>query len=718
MADETHNSMDGRAEVVVQAGRIGELHQHVYRAEAPAAAPVPYQLPPALRRFEDRREEQERIARAVEDHPAGTGPLVVALTGMGGVGKTALGFHVARRLADRYPDGVLSVDLDDLRRDGSVEVADAIGELLTSLGASPEWLQRSYAGRTKQLWTRTQGKRLIVVVDNARYGSEVTPLLPASDRSLVIVTSQGALYDLDGTAAVEVPVGPLRTEDAAGLLRHLVDDPRLAAEPEAVTRLAQGCGGLPAALQVAGQWVRRYRRRSLSRLVAELTAELHGKGVPMVEAVWDAAYAGLTEEAARLYRLLPRLPGPRIEEPSASTLLLCGLDTAADALEELESAGLLDGRGEHGWRMHDLLRGHAERCARRDDPTGAERDGARRALVTWYRRQAARADLLAAGPRMTFAEIPGPVAATFPGGPGPVAATTTDGPATVADISFPGKPEALRWLETQRLALYGCVRLAFDAGLYEDAWALCEPLWTHFLDHPHYADVIDAFRTGVEAADRAESPLAMIRMRCQLARPLWEQGRHEEAAEQLRRALGAAEALGRSPRERKLKASTVEFRGLLKSETGDLTGAAEDFATSRAIHREIGNGYGVLLQTYLLGRTALRRGAYEEAVRHLEDAHASAVEQRRERMTSRTGFELGRALRLAGRSREAYALVEAALDGARARGSRTDEVRVREELALLADEHGDAATAERHRAAARRIVEQAGGIPAAEGQSS
>lgn len=627
------------------------------------------------------------------------GPLVVALTGMGGIGKTALGFHVARRLLDRYPDGVLYVDLDDLRRDGAVETADAVGELLTSLGVVPEWLERSLAGRMKQLWTRTRDKRLIVVIDNARYGSEVTPLLPSSDGSLTIVTSQGALHDLEGTAAVEVPVGPLAVDDAVRLLGHLVDDPRLAAEPDAVTELVRGCGGLPAALQVAGQWVRKYRRRSLSRLVAELTAELHGKGIPMVEAVWDAAYAGLGPEAARLYRLLPQFPGPVIDELTAAALLGEDPGRAGDALEELESAGLLHGLAE-GWRMHDLLRGHAERRVQHEDPDGEQRTRARRSLITWYRRQAARADLLAAGPRMTFAELPAVVVGHV-----------------VPDVDFAGKTEALRWMETHRLALYGCVRLAFEGGLHEDAWALCEPLWTHFLDHPHYADVTDAFLTGVAAADRAEFLPAMIRMRCQLARPLWEQKRYEEAADQLGHALHASEALGDSTAERKLRASAMEFRGLLKSETGDLTGASADFEAAKAVHAEIGNAYGVLLQTYLLGKTAVRSGRCQEAIGLLEEAHAMARAQERERMTARTGFELGRALRLAGRTEEAHALVGAALDRARARGSRTDEVRVLEELAVLADDRGEPDTAAQHREAAERIAVEAGGFTDG-GQSS
>ncbi|GAA0350762.1 NB-ARC domain-containing protein [Streptomyces blastmyceticus] len=696
MAEETHNSLDGRADVVVQAGHIDALHQHLHGTVAPEQ-PVPFQLPPALAHFEDRQAEQERILRAAESHAGDGSPLVVALSGIGGIGKTALGFHVARRLSRRYPDGVLYVDLDDLRRDGVVEVADAVAQLLTGLGVTPEWLERSFAGRSKQYWTRTRDKRLIVIIDNARYGSEAVPLLPASAGSLAIVTSQGALYDLDGTAPVEVPVNPLALDHAARLLARIVDDHRLPAEPDAAAALVRGCGGLPAALNVAGQWVRKYRRRSLSRLVEELTAELRERGIPMVEAVWDAAYAGLDQEAARLYRLLSLHPAPVVTDPAAAALLGVGQQRAVDALEELESAGLLERRSE-GCRMHDLLRGHAARRAREADPDGAERAEARRALIRWYRRQSGRADLMAAGPRMTLAELPEPVA-------------------DVPDVEFSTKTEALRWLESQRLALYGCVRLSFDSGLDEDAWALCEPLWTHFLDHPHYADVTDAFATGVAAADRLEHLPAMVRMRCQLARPLWEQQRYDEAAEHLRRALNASEALGGSGPERKLRASAVEFGGLLKLAMGELEGAATDFDAALRIHTAIENAYGVLLQTHLLGRTALRQGEVGRAVTLLSDAHRMAREQRRERMTARTGFELGRALRRAGRAAEAEDLVRAALRSARDRGSTADEARVLEELAGLADDRGATAEAAENRALARLLAARAGG-PADGGQSS
>ncbi|MGK5638699.1 NB-ARC domain-containing protein [Streptomyces sp. URMC 126] len=696
MADDTYNTVDGQARTgaVFQARDIGAVHHHVHTAALPPA-PIPYQVPPAITHFVDRRDEQERILGALDECSGGDGaPLVVALTGIGGIGKTALGFHITRRISDRFADGVLYVDLDDLRRDGVVEASDALDELLSGLGVTADWLCRSPAARKKQYWSLTKDKRLLVVVDNARFGSEVLPLLPSSGGSLVITTSQGRLPDLAGMAVLEVPMRPLAVEDAVRLLRHIVDDARLADEPDAVAELARGCGGLPAALHVAGRWIRGHRRRGLSRLVAELSADLREKGIPMVEAVWDAAYAELGPEAARLYRLLPEFPAPVITAPAAAALLGGGAPAADDALDALEGAGLLEDRPE-GFRIHGLLRGHAERKSREADPGGDGRQRARTRLVRWYRRQAIRADLLAAGPRMTFAE---------PGPPVP----------DVPDVDFAGRAEALRWMETHRLALYGCVRLAYECGLDEDAWALCEPLWTHFLDHPHYADITDAFGRGLAAAQRQEHLPVTIRMRCQLARPLWEQERYEEAAEQLRCAVSAAGALGDSEKERKLKASVVEFRGKLRSVQGDWASAAADFESARREHAAVGNAYGVLLQTHLLGCAALGAGEYGRAVELLTDAHRMAAEQERERMTARTGFELGRALRRAGRPADALPLVRAALDSARERGSTSDEVRVREELARLADDTGETAEAEEQRVAARLLAERCGGVPGAD----
>lgn len=656
-----------------------------------------YQLPPEPAHFVDREEEQEQASRAM----AGWGedrsrPLCLSLVGPGGAGKTELAFRLARMLDEqgrRHDDGferILYVDLDDLRCEGAVETADVLADLLRSLGVAEEWLEQSLTARRRQYWEQTQGRRLIVVLDNARYGTEAEPLLPASGASVVIVASHGPLYDLQDGAATEFVLDPLDERHAAELLRLVADDPRLDAEPAAVRDLLEVCDGLPVAVHVAARWIRRHRRRPLSRMLGELTAELHDRGMPVVEKVWDAAYGGLGAEAALLYRLLAVAPGPSLPPEGVAALLGAGRDGADTALEELETAGLLDGREARRVRMHSLLRAHARRRAARDG-TPEESAEALGRLVRWYLRQAQRADLTAAGSRLAVA----PRVPELP---------------YADDVPLDGRPQAYAWLETERHVLFDCVRQAHARGLHHEAWALCEPLWTHFLDHRHYTDVVDAFRTGVAAAERSEELAALVRMRCQLARPLWEQGELESAARELELALNGARTLGTSPVERKLAASTVEFRGSLRMAQGRAREAAADFETSRAQHEALGNEYGVVLQTYRLGEAMAAAGELERAARLLGEAHAKFRALGRERLTARSGLALGRVLQTRGESTAAGELFDAALASARERGSGRETAVALDALAGLAEERGDDAAAREHRAAADELRTEQGGL--------
>ncbi|QOV39643.1 hypothetical protein IM697_15355 [Streptomyces ferrugineus] len=667
-----------------------------------------YQIPPEPAHFVDRDGPQDRVLRLVaERQGAGTRsaarPLCVAVSGYGGTGKTELSFRLARRVAEHYPDGVLYVDLDDLRRGGAVEVADVLGDLLRSLGA--DWIAPVFGERSRQYWSLTHGKRLVVVIDNARSGTlEVEPLLPASGASLVIVTSHGPLYDLQAGAAVELPLAPLTEADALDLLEKVACDARLAAEPDVTRELLELCGGLPAALHVAGRWLRRHPGRPLPRLLSRLTAELNDQGIPMVERVWDAAYRALSDESARFYRLLAGFPGPSLTLAAADALLGRGADAAEDALDELREAGLLTG-GEHDdgrVRLPEPLRAHARRRAEADgDPR--ERASARRRIVRWYLRQAQRADLVAAGPRLAVAarvpHVPGTHDVLF----------ERDG-----DSGTRAGRRAYQWLEAERHALFECVRIAYAAGVAEDwgtteAWALCEPLWTHFLDHPHYADHIDAFRTGVAAAQRGGDVRAVVRLRCQLARPLWEQEDFEAAEEQLTAALDAVRAgLGGSEQERKLAASATEFHGMLRAARGDWAAAAADFEASGAVHTEIRNAYGVTLQTYRLGEALSHLGQLPRAAELLTRARAEFAAGNRARLTARAEFALAGVLARLDRADEARELYRAALEGTRGRGGSRDEARVLDALADLDEREGRDAEAREHRAAAVAARERSG----------
>ncbi|WP_411151043.1 NB-ARC domain-containing protein [Streptomyces sp. A30] len=375
------------------------------------------ELPPEPVYFVNRDDERERALRAVTEWRSSSRPLVLALSGPGGLGKTELAGLIARTLLDRYPftDGVLSVDLDDFRADGVLDPGDVLSQLLHSLDVAPDQVQPQYAARCRQYWNRTSDAKLVLLLDNARYASEVVPLLPASGGSVVIVTSHGPLHDLEAGAAVDLALPPLEERAAMELLELIVRDHRLAADPQAARAVVRLCDGLPAALHVAGRWVRTHRLRPLSRILADLQAELDEKGVSGVEHIWDTACADLSRPAALLYRLLPHHPGETFTLHSATALSGLGPEACQDALEELDRAGLLDLRllsltvaGQ--MRLPGPQRGHALRWSRREagDIGGVVAEAQAR-LLRWLVRQAQLADRFAAGRRLTVVDLFDPV---------------------------------------------------------------------------------------------------------------------------------------------------------------------------------------------------------------------------------------------------------------------------------------------------------------------
>jgi tetratricopeptide (TPR) repeat protein len=663
---------------------------------------VRVELPPEPAHFVNRDDELERAVRAVTDWRGRSRPLVLALSGPGGLGKTELAVRLARALGERFPfaDGVLSVDLDDFRVDDVLDPGDVLCVLLNSLGVEAEQVQTQYAARCRQYWNRTSEAQAVLLLDNARYASEVVPLLPASGASVVIVTSHGPLREFEAGAAVDLVLPPLDERASMELLDLIVRDHRLAADPEAAQAVIRLCDGLPAALQVAGRWVRTHRLRPLARLLADLTAELDEKGVSGVEAIWDRAYADLPRPAALLYRLLPHHPGETFTLRSATALSGLALEDCQDALEDLDRAGLLDlrllSRTEVGqMKLPGPLRAHALRQSRRE-ATEREVAEAEARLVRWLVRQAQLADRFAAGPRLTVVDL----LDALPGVP--------DAPLEDPEAAVDGgaradrAAHAARWLDEERHVLFACSRLAHGRGMDTETVALSEPVWTHALDHPHQSETVEVFRRAVDAAVRHGGNAGwLVRTRCQLARPLWESGQLEEAQEQVDGAMSALELLGDSKRDRTLAGSAVEHCGMLKGARGEWSAALADFTASRDVHRDIPNPYGVLLQTYRMGEARAKAGDLEGAHRLLSEAYDGFVEKGRERLIGRSAFALAHVLSGLGRRGEARALYEQALGRADRRRSGFDVARVHDALAELDTEEGNVAEAEAHRVSAR-----------------
>lgn len=327
------------------------------------------------------------------------------------------------------------------------------------------------------------------------------------------------------------------------------------------------------------------------------------------------------------------------------------------------------------------VRPHARRRLRSDGDQ-EELLGALRRYVRWLLRQAQIADNLTASKRLILASL----VSKLP---------------YVEDVRI---MNGYQWLEAERRTLYACVILAYENGLYTEAWSLCEPLFAHYQDHPSCEDAINAFRIGLDAAWRADSISAVVRMHCQLARPFWDQARFNEAEYEIDQAFSVLRLLGNSKEDRRLGASAVEFRGRLCGARGKWGEAVTNFKKALRVSEEIGNSYGVMHLSYRLGEAAAKLGEPQQAVEWLERAHRMAEdEELSDRLFARIGFALGGVLHGLGQVTRVHELYAESLKSAQSRHSDFDQLRVLDALATLADEVGNAAAAQNYRAAAKKI---------------
>jgi DNA-binding SARP family transcriptional activator/tetratricopeptide (TPR) repeat protein len=337
---------------------------------SPVSAVVPRQLPAPVRHFAGRAGELECLSELAGEAASAASPAVVisAIGGMAGVGKTALALHFAHQIAGRFGDGQLYVNLRGFDPDGQpVQAAEALGGFLAALGAHPGQVPADLEGRAGLYRSLLAGRRVLIVLDNAREAAQVRPLLPGSGGCLVIVTSRNQLAGLAAADGAQLlPLDVLGEQDAAGLLAAGAGPERVAAEPAAAAEIAALCGRLPLALAVAAARAAARPRHPLAALGAELRAAGSrldaldaGEATASTRAVLSWSYQHLTGPAARMFRLLGLHPGPDITAAAAASLAGLQPAQADSALRELTAASVLTEHAPGRYVLHDLLRCYA-----------------------------------------------------------------------------------------------------------------------------------------------------------------------------------------------------------------------------------------------------------------------------------------------------------------------------------------------------------------------
>jgi hypothetical protein len=335
--------------------------------------PVPRQLPGDLSTFTGRDVELTWLltaARLNADHVDNTGnagndgvrfaPAILAIDGMPGVGKTALAVHAAHRLAGRYADGQLFVDLHGFTQGvAPIDPASALEQMLRGLGVPGERIPPDLDARAALYRTRLADRRMLIVLDNAVDEAQVGPLLPGSAGCLVLLTSRRRLTGIDDVQPL--PVDALPLDDALGLFARVTGE-----EPTSPTavEIVELCGRLPLAIRIAAARLNSRPSWTAADLAGRLRDHRHrlselDLGSRSVTAAVDLSYQQLTTAQRRMFRLLSLHPGADTDPYAAAALADTAVRDATRLLDDLTDAHLQQEPTPGRFRFHDLLRAHA-----------------------------------------------------------------------------------------------------------------------------------------------------------------------------------------------------------------------------------------------------------------------------------------------------------------------------------------------------------------------
>ncbi len=465
--------------------------------EAHRAVPAPAQLPADIADFTGRDEQVQRLSellsRAGEAASSDPGAVRIAVVaGAGGLGKTSLAVHAAHRARGSFPDGQLYVDLLGATPH-PVLPGDVLARFLRDLGVDGRDVPVDEAERSARYRSTLAGRRMLVVLDNARDAAQVRPLLPGTASCAVLVTTRSRMPDLASTRLVDLNV--LDDDDALKLFVKVVGEQRAAAEPEATAELLAACAGLPLAIRICAArlatrsgWTiaaMATRLRDVHRRLDEMRA-----GDLAVRASFEVSFTSLPAstdyrgiDPARAFCLLGLWTGPSISSAAAAALFGVPEYSAEDALEILVDTHLLESVGADRYRFHDLLRVYAAGRAEESEPA-AGRAAAVARLLTWYMRTADAAATAVAPHRYNISlDVP------------------ADGGAP--PCGFAGSEAALAWYDDERANLVAATRQAAGSGLHEIAWRLPAPLFQMFSSRGNWADCIATSRIALDSARQA-----------------------------------------------------------------------------------------------------------------------------------------------------------------------------------------------------------------------
>ncbi len=689
----------------ISAGTVAAKPAEPAAATAAFVPQVPAQLPTDVADFTGRSDQVRHLCDVLVSAGADDddyGAVRIALVaGSGGLGKTSLAVHAAHRVRASFPDGQLYVDLLGATAHPLLP-ADVLARFLRDLGVAGRDIPADEDERAARYRTVLAGRRVLVVLDNAKDAAQVRPLLPGTASCAVLVTTRSRMPDLASSQLVDLNV--LDDDEALVLFTRVVGDERVTAEPEATAELLLACAGLPLAIRIcaarlatrpgwtiramAGRLSNEHRRLDEMR-VGDLAvrASFRVSFTSLPAAVQPGGGRQSDIAPADAFRMLGLWHGPSISSAAAAALFGTPEYLAEDALEILVDAHLLEATASGRYKFHDLLRVYSSERAVAD-LSGPDREAAVGRLLGWYLRTA---DAAAAAVLPSRYKVP-------------LETSDSDVPA----LAFTAAQDALAWYDSERVNVVAATRQAAAAGRDDIAWRLPAPLLNIFDSRGGWADLIATHRVALEAArrvgNRAGEAWVLNNLGLALAATSDSEGlRCLEQSLELRREIG----------DRVGEAQSAGNLADAYTRLGRPEEAVELFVRCGELSQEVGNRYGEGVAQTNLGAALLDLGRPAEAVDPLAAARARFDDMGVLDGVGYASYHLGRAYRALGQSQQALDSLQQALRSHQASGSRHRQAVTLTVLAAVQAEGGRQAEGRRSWGQAAAIFDELGDAAAA-----
>ncbi|RSS36362.1 AfsR family transcriptional regulator, partial [Streptomyces sp. WAC07061] len=401
-----------------------------------------------------------------------------------------------------------------------------LGSFLRALGTPDSSIPDSPADRAALYRSILDGRRVLVLLDNARDAAQVRPLLPGTAGCAALVTSRVRMSGLAGAHLVDLDV--MSPEEALQLFTRIVGAERVGAERQAALDVVGACGFLPLAIRIAASRLAARRTWTVSVLAAKLADERRRldelqAGDLAVKATFELGYGQLEPAQQRAFRLLGLADGPDVSLAAAAAVLDLPEHDTEDLLEALVDCSLLESAAPGRYRFHDLVRLYARACAERDERPAGRTDALDR-LLDFY---------LATAARVYAVERPGDRL------PAHLSATRHPG------LALSDPRTALDWLFAEADPLLACARQS--AGRPDALRRAVDLLWAAkdlAESGANSKQYESAALTLCEAARAARDPRSEGRARTTLTMVHLFAGRFAEADEQARQAMDLARGAG------------------------------------------------------------------------------------------------------------------------------------------------------------------------------